>query len=184
MRFPRLLPWSLPWLLLAACGGGGAGGPPNGTSTCFYSPTGQVLTLSAAEIAKVNASLLADNEAVVGLVMAGSGVRMTIEFAAPGTLAANEALISNDTEPGVQRDKGVQPKNVCTGIRASIYKVANAPGAVSLKIAKGFGSSGYDTVEFHRPDLFGIWSEIGEFSPDTFWALVAGRNVTFTWITD
>lgn len=177
---------SLPLVVLPACGGGGGSGgpPPNGTATCFYNPQGQVLSLSAAEIASTNAAVLAQGQALVGLQIGASIVRMTIALPVPGSLTPNEAVIACDTDTDVVLNKAIHAKNVCSGVEAVVFKQANARGAVTLKITKGFGSSGYHTVEFHKPAFAGVWVQIGEFDPSTFWAVAAGRNVTFLWLTE
>lgn len=175
---------ALPLLALAACGGGGGTGPPpSGTSTCFYNVQGQLLSLSAAELASVNATLSAQNVATVGLQIGASSLLMLIEVPARA-LAPNEAVIACDTAVTVVLNKAIHAKNVCSGVEAVVYKQASAPGAITLKITKGFGSSGYHTVEFHKPGFAGVWVQIGEFDPGTFWSLAAGRNVTFTWLTE
>ena len=183
LAFPALLA-ALPLLALAACGSGGGGGPPSGTSTCFYNTQGQVLSLTAAEIANVNAALALDGEAVVGIVIGASTLRMTIELTGPVPIAANEALVTQDLDTGVFFDKGIHAKNVCTGFESMLTKRFDVFGPVSMKIAKAVGSAGFDTLEFHKPGFLGLFTQIGEFLPSTFWALAQGRSVTFLWLTD
>lgn len=178
---------TIAWLALSACGSGGAGGggtAPSGTSVCFYNPLGFEILQTPAQIASLNAAIAANGQAVIGLVLGGSSIRMTITTPAPGTLAANETMIFNNIDTTVTRDKGIQARNVCSGLEVAHIKRVSIRGTISFKLTKAIGSSGFDTVELHRPDFLGIWAEIGEFSPDTFWALAAGRNVTFLWLTD
>ena len=78
--------------------------------------------------------------------------------------------------------KEIYAYNFCSG-RLPGGLSQSGPGSTSfMMLTRGCG--GAQTIVFRKPQLGGVWADVGFLDPNLFWTVFDGRRLTFTWLTD
>ena len=82
--------------------------------------------------------------------------------------------------------KELECYNYCHGRQFAVYQDGPSGSAVSMRITRATTCAVglTDTIVFRKPQVFGIWGNVGWINSINFWLAAGRRRITFRWVRD